>query len=102
MADSVDLLIQSGWIIYAIGLDGWRIDVGYPEDREEVEKRFKEKCATTGDDWLGVPDELVIPLLDLWILFSELHQLMKDPGINPKQIYRMNHLLDWMIFIQRI
>ena len=25
-----------------IGLDGWRIDVGYPEDRDEAEWHFTE------------------------------------------------------------
>ena len=44
ISDAVDLLIQSGRTIDAIGLDGWRIDVGYPEDREEAERRL------TGDD----------------------------------------------------
>ncbi|MDG5759856.1 UTP--glucose-1-phosphate uridylyltransferase AglF [Natronococcus sp. A-GB1] len=43
LSDAVDLLIQSGRTIDAIGLDGWRIDVGYPEDREEAEKRLQEK-----------------------------------------------------------
>ena len=40
LSDAVDLLIQSGRTIDAIGLDGWRIDVGYPEDRDEAEKRL--------------------------------------------------------------
>ncbi|WP_293032879.1 sugar phosphate nucleotidyltransferase, partial [Natronococcus sp.] len=43
ISDAVDLLIQSGRTIDAIGLDGWRIDVGYPEDREEAEERLQEK-----------------------------------------------------------
>ncbi|MDG5818579.1 UTP--glucose-1-phosphate uridylyltransferase AglF [Natronococcus sp. A-GB7] len=43
ISDAVDLLIQSGRTIDAIGLEGWRIDVGYPEDREEAEKRLQEK-----------------------------------------------------------
>ena len=41
ISDAVDLLIQSGRTIDAIGLDGWRIDVGYPEDREEAERRLR-------------------------------------------------------------
>ena len=42
LSDAIDLLIQSGRTIDAIGLDGWRIDVGYPEDREEAEKRLQK------------------------------------------------------------
>jgi glucose-1-phosphate thymidylyltransferase len=36
LPDAIDLLIQSGRTIDALRLDGWRIDVGYPEDREEA------------------------------------------------------------------
>ena len=43
ISEAIDLLIQSGRTIDAIGLDGWRIDVGYPEDRDEAEKRLQEK-----------------------------------------------------------
>ena len=42
LSDAIDLLIQSGRTIDAIGLEGWRIDVGYPEDREEAERRLQE------------------------------------------------------------
>ena len=42
ISDAVDLLIKSGRTIDAIGLDGWRIDVGYPEDRDEAERRLAE------------------------------------------------------------
>ena len=45
LSDAVDLLIQSGRTIDAIGLDGWRIDVGYPEDRDEAEERLNEEKA---------------------------------------------------------
>jgi glucose-1-phosphate thymidylyltransferase len=41
LPDAVDLLIQSGRTIDAIRMDGWRIDVGYPEDREEAERRLQ-------------------------------------------------------------
>jgi glucose-1-phosphate thymidylyltransferase len=41
ISDAIDLLIQSGRTIDAIPLDGWRVDVGYPEDREEAEARLK-------------------------------------------------------------
>ncbi|WP_248896408.1 UTP--glucose-1-phosphate uridylyltransferase AglF [Haloplanus halobius] len=45
LPDAIDLLIQSGRTIDAIRMDGWRVDVGYPEDRDEAERRLQE--ATT-------------------------------------------------------
>lgn len=42
LSDAVDLLLHSGRTIDAIPLEGWRIDVGYPEDREEAERRLQE------------------------------------------------------------
>jgi glucose-1-phosphate thymidylyltransferase len=36
-------MIQSGRTIDAIRMDGWRIDVGYPEDREEAERRLTDE-----------------------------------------------------------
>jgi glucose-1-phosphate thymidylyltransferase len=42
ISDAIDLLIQSGRTIDAIRMDGWRIDVGYPEDRDEAERRLKD------------------------------------------------------------
>jgi glucose-1-phosphate thymidylyltransferase len=50
ISDAVDLLIQSGRTIDAIGLDGWRIDVGYPEDREEAERRLSGDAETDPDE----------------------------------------------------
>ena len=41
ISDAIDLLIQSGRTIGAIGLDGWRIGVGHPEDRDEAERRLR-------------------------------------------------------------
>jgi len=38
LSDAIDLLIHSGRTIDAIGLDGWRVDVGYPEDRDRAEQ----------------------------------------------------------------
>jgi len=55
ISEAIDLLIQSGRTIDAIGLEGWRIDVGYPEDREEAEKRFQGKLRPLSQkmiDWL--------------------------------------------------
>ena len=43
LPDAIDLLIQSGRTIDAIRMDGWRIDVGYPEDRETAEARIQNE-----------------------------------------------------------
>ena len=40
ISEAIDLLIQSGRTIDAIRMNGWRIDVGYPEDRDEAERRL--------------------------------------------------------------
>jgi glucose-1-phosphate thymidylyltransferase len=42
LSDAIDLLIQSERTIDAIRMNGWRIDVGYPEDRDEAERRLEE------------------------------------------------------------
>jgi glucose-1-phosphate thymidylyltransferase long form len=42
ISEAIDLLIRSGRTIDAIPIDGWRIDVGYPEDRDEAERRLQE------------------------------------------------------------
>ena len=42
ISEAIDLLIRSGRTIDAIRLDGWRLDVGYPEDRDEAENRLKD------------------------------------------------------------
>jgi len=41
ISEAIDLLIQSGRTIDAIRMDGWRVDVGYPEDRERAEKLLR-------------------------------------------------------------
>ncbi|MCX2818635.1 sugar nucleotidyltransferase [Haladaptatus sp. F3-133] len=46
LTDAINLLIQSGRTIDAIRLDGWRTDIGYPEDRDEAEERIQEAKAT--------------------------------------------------------
>ena len=43
ISEAIDLLIQSGRTIDAIPLDGWRIDIGYPEDREQAEQRLQDE-----------------------------------------------------------
>jgi len=46
ISEAIDLLIRSGRTIDAIRIDGWRIDVGYPEDRDEAETRLQEQVQT--------------------------------------------------------
>ena len=46
ISDAIDLLIHSGRTIDAIRMDGWRIDVGYPEDRDEAERRIETDLET--------------------------------------------------------
>ena len=41
ISDAIDLLIQSGRTIDAIGMEGWRVDIGYPEDREDAEQQLR-------------------------------------------------------------
>ncbi|WP_411963441.1 UTP--glucose-1-phosphate uridylyltransferase AglF [Haloferax sp. YSMS24] len=41
ISEAIDLLIRSGRTIDAIRLDGWRLDIGYPEDRDEAERRLQ-------------------------------------------------------------
>ena len=41
LSDSIDLLMQSGRTIEVVALDGWRTDIGYPEDRDEAERRLE-------------------------------------------------------------
>ena len=41
ISEAIDLLIRSGRTIDAIELDGWRVDIGYPEDRDEAETRLQ-------------------------------------------------------------
>ena len=50
LPDAIDLLIQSGRTIDAIRLDGWRIDVGFPEDRDRAEERLGDEAAATDTD----------------------------------------------------
>jgi len=60
LSDAIDLLIHSGRTIDAIRMDGWRVDVGYPEDRDEAERRVLEARGEldeagdeAGDDEVG-------------------------------------------------
>jgi len=38
LTKAIDLLIQSGRTVDAIGLEGWRVDVAYPADRDRAER----------------------------------------------------------------
>ena len=58
-SDAIDLLIQSGRTIDAIRLDGWRIDVRFPEDRDRAEERLDE-LVEEDDDTEPDGDEAVI------------------------------------------
>jgi len=55
ISDAVDLLIASGRTIDAIRMDGWRTDIGYPEDRDRAEERLLEERGEieSGDDKKG-------------------------------------------------
>jgi glucose-1-phosphate thymidylyltransferase len=50
ISDAIDLLIQSGRTIDALRLDGWRVDVGYPEDRDRAEELLANDVAQTADE----------------------------------------------------
>ncbi|MFC6963717.1 UTP--glucose-1-phosphate uridylyltransferase AglF [Halocatena marina] len=38
ISEAIDLLIHSGRTIEAVTMNGWRVDVGYPEDRDRAER----------------------------------------------------------------
>ncbi|SDM91814.1 glucose-1-phosphate thymidylyltransferase [Halogranum gelatinilyticum] len=41
ISEAIDLLIRSGRTIDAIRMNGWRVDVGYPEDRDKAERLLR-------------------------------------------------------------
>jgi len=43
LTDAINRLLQSGHTVDAVPMDGWRIDVGYPEDRNRAEKRLRDQ-----------------------------------------------------------
>ena len=53
ISDAIDLLLHSGRTIDAIRMDGWRVDVGYPEDRDEAEQRLESGYDETTSDETG-------------------------------------------------
>lgn len=50
LSEAIDLLIQSGRTIDPIKMDGWRVDIGYPEDRERAEQQLQAKHSDSGID----------------------------------------------------
>jgi len=56
ISEAIDLLLQSGRTIDAIRMDGWRIDIGYPEDREEAERRLTGGQPEDGETDLQAAD----------------------------------------------
>jgi glucose-1-phosphate thymidylyltransferase len=50
LSDGIDLLMESGRTIDAVRLDGWRVDVGYPEDRDTAEQRLTVDPPTPSPD----------------------------------------------------
>jgi glucose-1-phosphate thymidylyltransferase len=49
LSDAIDLLLDSGRTIDALRLDGWRVDVGYPEDRDRAEELLCEADAVASE-----------------------------------------------------
>lgn len=49
LPDAIDLLLQSGRTIDVIRMDGWRVDVGYPEDRDKAEQMLSEQESRPGE-----------------------------------------------------
>ena len=49
ISDAIDLLLHSGRTIDAIRMDGWRNDIGYPEDRDEAEQRLQDATEAVED-----------------------------------------------------
>jgi glucose-1-phosphate thymidylyltransferase len=50
ISEAIDLLIRSGRTIDAIRMDGWRVDVGYPEDRDRAERLLRGEESEAGSD----------------------------------------------------
>lgn len=45
LSDAVDFLIKSDRTIDAIQIDDWRVDIGYPEDRDRTEELLMDTDA---------------------------------------------------------
>ncbi len=53
ISEAIDLLIHSGRTIDAIRIDGWRMDIGYPEDQELAEQRLEKAQTETSQSQSG-------------------------------------------------
>lgn len=47
LSEAIDMLIQPGRTIDAVRMDGFRIDVGYPEEPEEADQRLQSEEGST-------------------------------------------------------
>jgi len=64
ISDAVDLLLASGRTIDAIRMDGWRTDIGYPEDRDRAEERLlaeRGEETDAADEADGEETDAVVP-----------------------------------------
>jgi len=50
ISDAIDLLLQSGRTIDALRMDGWRVDIGYPEDRKKAEQRLQDESVSAEEE----------------------------------------------------
>lgn len=41
LPDAIELLLRTGRRVETVPLDGWRVDVGYPEDRDRAERLLR-------------------------------------------------------------
>jgi len=56
LSEAIDLLIKSGRTIDAIPIEGWRVDIGYPDDREQAEQLLTDKTETVTEADGGDPN----------------------------------------------
>ena len=56
ISEAIDLLIQSGRTIDALRMNGWRTDIGYPEDRDRAEERLEGTEYANGET-INTPNE---------------------------------------------
>ncbi|WP_323677104.1 UTP--glucose-1-phosphate uridylyltransferase AglF [Halorubellus sp. PRR65] len=56
ISDAIDLLIRSGRTIDALRLKGWRVDVGYPEDRDRAEALLRGEIDPASEELVETAD----------------------------------------------
>ncbi|UVE52422.1 sugar nucleotidyltransferase (plasmid) [Haloferax larsenii] len=47
LPDAIALLVRAGMRVETVELEGWRIDVGYPDDRDEAERRLRAEAGAS-------------------------------------------------------